>query len=204
MIQQAPELTPGERFAYSNVGYQFLGMIAERAGGLPYAELMEKEVFAPLNIKATFGLADDNGAAALSGHTGVNGVMAPSSLPDPLRELFAMQQPAGSLLITADNFGKFLHEQLKGLQGKSTFLSQATFCKMHTPVDGWGLGWQIEEVPGIGPVSRHSGFIITHFAFTFVAPGTNRAVMVACNCSGFGSENALVFFAQRLAMKTTN
>lgn len=41
---------PGKVFKYSNLGYGILDYIIERVSGLPYAEFMRKEVFAPMGL----------------------------------------------------------------------------------------------------------------------------------------------------------
>lgn len=44
---------PGERFAYSNSGYVVLAIAAERAGGVPFAQLVAERVGAPAGLTAT-------------------------------------------------------------------------------------------------------------------------------------------------------
>ncbi len=45
---------PGRRFAYSNTGYAFLGLLIERVSGQPFADFMHHEIFAPLGMENTF------------------------------------------------------------------------------------------------------------------------------------------------------
>src|SRR5437868_12249238 len=53
---QPLESKPGERFAYSNLGYTFAGAMIERAGGETWEELVAERVFDPLGLKsAGFG-----------------------------------------------------------------------------------------------------------------------------------------------------
>jgi len=51
-------LKPGERFEYSNIAYFLLSQVVERATGVSLREFAEKEIFGPLNMKAT--LFNDN------------------------------------------------------------------------------------------------------------------------------------------------
>ncbi|AGA34505.1 beta-lactamase [Thioalkalivibrio nitratireducens DSM 14787] len=44
---------PGERFHYSNVGYQLLGYLLEEVGGRPFAELLRERVFEPVGMHAS-------------------------------------------------------------------------------------------------------------------------------------------------------
>ena len=53
-----PDFAPGERYEYSNSGYYLLGVILELATGLPYYELMNRELFMPLGLRDTWYLDD--------------------------------------------------------------------------------------------------------------------------------------------------
>jgi CubicO group peptidase (beta-lactamase class C family) len=45
------DFAPGERFAYSNSGYYLLGLIIERALGVPYADFLHDNIFVPWEMK---------------------------------------------------------------------------------------------------------------------------------------------------------
>jgi CubicO group peptidase (beta-lactamase class C family) len=44
-------LPPGARFHYSNLAYALLGVVVERASGLPYQEYVRERLFAPLGLE---------------------------------------------------------------------------------------------------------------------------------------------------------
>ena len=44
---------PGDKFAYSNVGYRLLGVIIEKVSGLSYWEFLDEHIFKPLGMNAT-------------------------------------------------------------------------------------------------------------------------------------------------------
>ena len=48
-----PLFPPGERYEYSNPGYELLALIVERASGASYAEFVEKRIFAPLGMTSS-------------------------------------------------------------------------------------------------------------------------------------------------------
>lgn len=50
---RALEARPGTTYNYANVGYTLLTLIAARAGGLPFDELMRREVLHPLALRET-------------------------------------------------------------------------------------------------------------------------------------------------------
>lgn len=59
--------TPGEQFAYNNGGYIVLAVVAERASGVPFHDLVQDRVFTPAGLAATGFLRSDElpGDAAL-------------------------------------------------------------------------------------------------------------------------------------------
>lgn len=50
---QSQKSSPGERFAYNNGGYIVLALIAERASGVPFHELVQARVLDPAGLAAT-------------------------------------------------------------------------------------------------------------------------------------------------------
>ncbi len=197
ILQQAPELTPNTKYLYSNNGYIIAGLIAEAVAGQPYQALMEQEVFGPLHMTASFGLPEDGGAGALSGHVLSGATWQPAQYSADFRQWLSWNYPAGGLMLSMADYGTYLHEQLIGLEGKSTRLGKDTFTLIHTPVEGYGFGWHVEDDPVLGHISRHDGTIQTYFSLALIVPGTRRAVAVSCNCYGTAATdqaNALVRF----------
>ena len=52
--QSGLNFRPGTRFAYSNTGYAFLGLIIERVSGKSYADFLKENIFDPLGMPNTF------------------------------------------------------------------------------------------------------------------------------------------------------
>ncbi|MFT3852563.1 MAG: serine hydrolase domain-containing protein [Ilumatobacteraceae bacterium] len=51
--------TPGERFAYNNGGYVVLALLAERAAGMPFHDLVQQRVFDPIAMTGAAYLRND-------------------------------------------------------------------------------------------------------------------------------------------------
>jgi D-alanyl-D-alanine carboxypeptidase len=51
---EAVQLPPNSGYFYSNTNYVLAGLIAERAGGKPYKELLEEKLFAPADLRETY------------------------------------------------------------------------------------------------------------------------------------------------------
>lgn len=183
VLKKAPVYAPNTKYSYSNVGYMVLGVIAEAVGNDTYANLMQKEVFAPLGVNGAFGFPEDTGPGALSGHHW-NGTAWIKAVYSPeLRLQLALLAPGAQLMVSMADYGKLLNEHLKGLQGKSTYLSQDTFRLIHTPVEGYGYGWLVGDDPALGRVSYHYGSIGSYYSSTMVVPGTKVAIAAVCNCA---------------------
>ena len=61
------KFAPGERFSYNNGGFVVLALIAERAAGVPFPDLVVQRVCAPAGMRATAFLRSDElpGGAAI-------------------------------------------------------------------------------------------------------------------------------------------
>jgi len=51
--QGDPAFPPGDRFQYSDTGYEMLALVLEKAGGAPFGELMRRRIFEPLGMTDT-------------------------------------------------------------------------------------------------------------------------------------------------------
>lgn len=80
------KFAPGERFAYSNGGYVVLGLIAERASGVPFHDLVRRRVCEPAGMGDTAFLRSDElpGRAAL-GYLTIDGVWRTNVFHLPVR-----------------------------------------------------------------------------------------------------------------------
>lgn len=184
LVRQAPAVTPGSAYAYSNLGYMLAGFIAEKRTGLSFAALMQQEVFAPLQMQAAMGFPEDAGSGAMTGHVLDQGRWSAAPYTGDERYYTQIMAPAGGMMVSMSEFGKLLQEQLRGMRGKSRYLSTATFQRMHQPQDGYALGWSSVDDPFSGRLSVHAGSWGTYYTFSVLAPGSKRAVAVSCNCYG--------------------
>jgi CubicO group peptidase (beta-lactamase class C family) len=81
-----PKFAPGERFAYCNSGYVVLALLAERASGVPFHELVRERVCGPAEMVDTEFLRSDElpGRTAL-GYVDVAGVWRSNVFHLPVR-----------------------------------------------------------------------------------------------------------------------
>jgi CubicO group peptidase (beta-lactamase class C family) len=132
---------PGERFEYSNTGYEVLGMLIEVGSGKSYPEFMRKRIFDPLGMVHTFSLPDPQRFEKpyLAHSYQADGKLYDS---DPLDNLVG----SGSFYSSLEDL--FLYDQ--ALYGQ-TLVSQAGLAEAWTPGvlnDGeqtnYGFAWTIE------------------------------------------------------------
>jgi CubicO group peptidase (beta-lactamase class C family) len=200
MVSLPTENVPGSVYLYSNTGYMLAGLIAETVGGAPFETLMQREVFEPLGMRASFGFPEDEGQGA-TGHEWHGGRWQRADYPAENRYNMArIAAAAGGMMISMPEYAKLLREHLRGLQGKSAYLRQDTFARIHGPAGEYGLGWDVTEVPGRGTVSAHAGSWGSYYVFAILVPESNRAVAVACNCYGAAAIEQLDELTRQMAL----
>jgi D-alanyl-D-alanine carboxypeptidase len=188
---------PGERYAYSNIGYWLLGHVIETATRESYADYMKANVLAPLGLGegVAVGIADpDNHASGyLARYSFTNllkGFMTDSKFwgdyeGDWLRiKNHHLNGPAfGGLVGSARSFSRFLQDQLSG---QSALLAPATQRLLETPATGASgkvvpmtLGWHVGELNGETYLFKEGGGGGFHTEMrTYPERGIGTVVMV--------------------------
>lgn len=204
-LQQPPEFKPDSKMSYSNIGYLIVGLIAEAVGHDTYEHLLTQQVLQPLQMKGAFGLPEDAGGQTPAGHRlGTRGWQVADFAPfmhdtEQFHSWLFAVQAAGGLDLSAPAYARFLQDQLRGLQGRSTLLKQSDFHLMHTPVEGYAFGWVVVNDPKLGALSAHNGSVGTYYSTTRLLPGQNRAIAVMCNCESDASNGRIEEFANALS-----
>jgi CubicO group peptidase (beta-lactamase class C family) len=136
------EFEPGERYIYSNSGYNLLGFIIESVSGESYWEFLQKRIFKPLGMNKTANRDPQfivpNRA---DGYEWENGRLVGRDYD--LTDVFS----AGAIVSTVTDLAKW-DAALRG----ETFLKKDSKEKIWTPVrfnNGksypYGLGWNVTE-----------------------------------------------------------
>jgi len=150
------EFAPGERWNYNNSGYVLLGAIIEKASGMKYGEFIEKNIFAPLEMKRSFydstsRIIPRRAAGYSKGKDGfVNAEYLSMSWP----------HAAGSLISTVDDLALWDAALYTDKLVKQESLKRA--WKAVPLNDGrptkYGYGWGLSSLEG-HPVISHGGGI---------------------------------------------
>ena len=156
--------TPGERFAYSATGIQYLQMVVERLTRQPLADFMKARLLDPFSMKGSnFGWIERYEKEAAQGHwrdgsTGLSGngkyLAATSEELEKMRNHYPeFKYPSASagLYTTASDYARFMIEVIDPSRRDQFHLSEAIVTEMLKPQVkindsiSWGLGWGIER-----------------------------------------------------------
>ena len=151
---------PGDVLRYSNHGMALAGRIVESTSGMPFAAYVEREIFARAGMnRSTFRQpvpAELRKRIATAGTDASNDYLLPT--------------PAGAMVGTAGDMGRFLVAQLDtaGPHGNSLRAMQATHWRAHPAVPGVALGWFETNLGGMHGL-YHTG-ARHHFSVAWLAP----------------------------------
>ena len=137
---------PGEKWAYSNMGYHLLGFIANRAGGKFYGEQLRERIFAPLGMGTRVISEADIIAHRAAGYEWKAGALKNQSWVAPRLNTTA----DGSLYLTARDLVRW-DQALYGDGILDARQRQASFtpAKLNDGSDApYGLGWFAGSVKG--------------------------------------------------------
>ena len=179
---------PGEKYAYTNIGYEVLGDVIAKASGRPFETYMADAVFRPLFMtSSTFMLPevprerlampsvrDSSGLFVATTHFPYNRIHAPSStlystVDDMLRWLRANLRGGeldGHRILTADGYRVLFSEGVERSKGPIRSVQD--------------LGWSTLILDGI-TVHGHGGHDRGFRASMLFAPQADGAVVVMTN-----------------------
>jgi CubicO group peptidase (beta-lactamase class C family) len=202
MLAVPPAAAPGERFAYSNVGYVIAGAILEARSGRSWEDLMRAEVLAPLGLRSA-GFGPPGSAESLSqprGHRGPAGGPLTPVEPGPGADNPAFLGPAGTLHMSVDDLVRWGQAHLAGERGASGLVRAETFRRLHEPAAGgdYALGWVVSRV-GQQRLVWHNGSNTMWYAVVAFDPEADRGVVVVTN--GGIAARAKVDAAVRAALR---
>lgn len=143
MLNQAPVAPSGTHFNYSNAGYTVAGAMMEKLGNSTYLNLVNELVLKPLNISAIMTMPAttlDNQPLGYLGQK--NHLTRVDPHDENLLLLDDIISPAGSLCMTAQDYGKYLQWHLLALSGANTPLPSSYLEKLRVLNNNeYALGW---------------------------------------------------------------
>lgn len=170
---------PGERFTYNNGGYIVLAIVAERASGVPFHDLVAERVFARSGLEATGFLRLDE----LPGDAAIGYVYEdPASLRSNVLHLPVRGNGDGGAFTTAPDLSRFWRALADG-----AVLPERAIAEMWRPrhtVDSeklrYGMGFWLDlDGPGVVLEGYDAGVSIR----TRFDPETRTTVSIIANTS---------------------
>lgn len=173
------EFEPGERFAYSNSGYWVLGRILEKVSGETYASFVEKHLFAPAGMKASY--YDDPGKLIPRRTPGYQPNNTGGFAPAPFIHMSG-PYAAGALASTVADLRRWNEALLAGKLIRPESLDKAwtPFTFNNGKKSHYGFGWEIGQVEGQRMV-RHGGGIPGFMTMMMFFPEKKITVAVLSN-----------------------
>lgn len=183
-------LKPGSSYMYDNFASMLLGLVVEKASGVPFEAYMEKNIFEPLGM--------NNSGFKLEGSLKEKLAVGYNAAGEPV-ETYALTptiMPHGGMLSTAEDVGKFMVAFLNGGATKSNrLLSEKTVEQMevyrssiHPLMPDTTYGFEAPfQIPGAGSSSKiitKAGDLQDFSSYLFLIPEQNTGVFLTYNQQG--------------------
>lgn len=171
-----PKYKPGKH-RYSNLGYMLIGVVLEDVLGMPWEDIMQQNIVAPLGLSKT-GFGAPQGLADPKGHRRSLFRLRPMERDDIAADNPRWLGPAGTAHMSIDDLLSYGRAHLRAARGEMPdFLSQNISQLMRTPVSNdYGLGWVIQD----GTV-WHNGSNAMWYAILMIDPASDTVVAATQN-----------------------
>jgi CubicO group peptidase (beta-lactamase class C family) len=197
---RAVAFTPGERFAYSNYGYQLLGAIIEAVSGQSYYDYVDENIYRPAGMVESGSLPESVNVPNRSiGYTtqvpGGNGVLQPNTDTLPCRGT-----SAGGGYATVGDLIKFSQALADDKLLEPKMRAAAITRQIATgPSAGYGYGFAYNQINGT-PAFGHGGGAPGMRAELMVFPELGYEIAIAANVDS----DYVTRFAQYLGTRLPN
>jgi CubicO group peptidase (beta-lactamase class C family) len=207
---------PGQKFAYSNMGYIFVGAMLERVTGKTWDELVCARVFDPLGLK-TAGLGPQSSLGRIDaplGHKTIDGKVK-AFLAGPNGDNPPVLGPAGIAHMSVLEFARWAGWNAGAGKRGPALVRPETLQKLHTMVVSmsdkkdaapgtpsrgkYGLGWGQVSVPWAQqPLLFHGGSNEMNLAYIWLDLPHDFAMVLVTNIGGTKAEQGLGKLASEL------
>lgn len=192
------------KYEYSNIGYALLGKIIEAVSGNSYEEYVERNIFAPLNMKhsaASLEKSRQNGLIAgyrnyfgipVAGEPDYPDGTDPSKSSAPFSTV-----PAGYISSSAADMGKYLQMYMNGGMDIISPDSIEMMFYGSVPTDDsgmnvYGMGWGYCEQYYGQPLFNHSGLVENYTSNMFIIPEKEIGIVILVNMNDYFVGNYLL------------
>ena len=190
-----PYGAPGEKFVYSNTGYNLLALLVERLSGVPFEVFLQENIFGPAGMNSTWcchirrdGVPFENYARATVYE---DGRFVADVDSEEARDVIAFDGLNGDDYVYTNIFDMLKWDRV--LRAGS-ILTHEEQRMMYTPVtlnsgepfededgDGYGFGWAITKDEALGLIVSHSGGMPGVHTWFKRFIDTDRVLVILCN-----------------------
>lgn len=181
---------PGERFSYSNAGYNLLAAIIERVSGQSFTDYLTQSLFKPAGMRSTFSQTDYVRKTKTAAHPYNEWKELTEFYNRPVSWQFF--GPAGISSTAGD-----LYKWIRALQENKVLSKTARdkFLARHTPLEEgvfYGYGWYIETTKSGSDLISHGGDTTGMYSELRWEPENDRLIIVLTNQDVFGLSGGAV------------
>jgi D-alanyl-D-alanine carboxypeptidase len=210
-----PAFAPGKGWGYSNTNFVLLGLVAQRAGGAPWAEQLRREFFVPLGLASTYVQGVGTPAVPLAHanqmFVGFAGRILPKDLSDgspiaPFTAVASAAFSAGSIASTTGDLARWA-EALYG----GDVLTPVSLAEMLTfdpditryAALAYGLGVSRVKIDGRFVALGHTGALAGTRAAVRWLPKQQVSVAVTFNRDLFSGDDVIRYLVAALYPRPT-
>jgi CubicO group peptidase (beta-lactamase class C family) len=184
---------PGSRYRYSNTAYCLLGMIIEKASGMPYRDYLKKNIFMLLGMSHsqvwTTGQQIPDRATGYDTSAGTK----PFSILDADQSVFFSTEADGGICTSIDDYLKWIQAIQTGIVLNKDLIKQARspqFIIDSVQSLSYGFGWFVKS-QGKQQAVYHTGSNGGFRAITFTIPYRHDAIVIFSNRDDIDLEKLL-------------
>jgi len=187
---------PGSSWHYSNTNYVLLGLVAEKTGGAPFAELVRDRLLDPLGLSHSYvqGVEKARGPLSLGYYYNRPGTTArPINLADasrtivPFTSVVTAAGSAGNVAATSADLAAWARALYGGKVLRPETLSLAVgdskLTKPYRPFVPYGLGVQVTRIDGHRAYGHSGRFIGVRGELRYL-PTAGLAIAILTNQNG--------------------
>jgi N-acyl-D-aspartate/D-glutamate deacylase len=177
----------GERYEYSNPGYEMLALVVERVSGQTFREFLRDHIFAPLGMTATVvrdssepqiahrarGYTRKDGGFELLDHHPLNHIVGSGSIYSSLEDLARWDRALDTDLLVRRSTLEEAWSPVRLTSGERY---------------PYGFGWQLGDYGGLGRWVHHTGHWLGFSNYLGRYPRHRVSVIVLSNIEDFESE----------------
>lgn len=179
---EPPDFPPGTAYRYSNSGYVLLGLVVEKASGMPWGAFVAKRLLVPLGLSGT---RDGQGPGLVPGRARGTSRVKGGGFENAWHVSLTQGYAAGALLSTAGDVATWIR-RLSVQPPVSADSARAMATPLALPdgkVPSYGYGLGIDTFAGRRRLF-HGGGLPGFDAWAAYVPGDDLAVAVLCNTDG--------------------